>query len=102
QFLAAQPELSPGTDGRVRLAIRSGVLALGSLAHTAGLAVGVTPDWDAMQPMRLPDRASAEMPEACMRSRSPPVHRAVVRPLVDDASIGEPAHPVLAPGASAN
>ena len=60
QFLTAHPELYQRTDGRVRLAIRSGVLALGSLAHTAGLAVGVIPEWDAMQPMRLSDRAGAE------------------------------------------
>jgi transcriptional regulator with XRE-family HTH domain len=60
QFLTAHPELYQRTDGRVRLAIRSGVLALGSLAHTAGLAVGVMPEWDTMQPMRLSDRASAE------------------------------------------
>jgi hypothetical protein len=60
QFLTAHPELYQRTDGRVRLAIRSGVLALGSLAHTAGLAVGVMPEWDAMQPMRLSDRAGAE------------------------------------------
>jgi len=36
------------------------VLALGSLPHTTGLAVGVMPEWDAMQPMRLSDRASAQ------------------------------------------
>ena len=60
QFLTAHPELYQRTDGRVRLAIRSGVLALGSLAHTTGLAVGVMPEWDAMQPMRLSDRARAE------------------------------------------
>jgi hypothetical protein len=53
QFLSAHPELYQHTDGRVRLAIRSGVLALGSLAHTPGLAVGVMPEWDEMQPMRL-------------------------------------------------
>ena len=59
-FLTAHPELYQRTDGRVRLAIRSGVLALGSLARTAGLAVGVIPEWDAMQPMRLSDRAGAK------------------------------------------
>jgi hypothetical protein len=60
QFLTAHPELYQHSDGRVRLAIRSGVLALGSFARTPGLAVGVMPEWDAMQPMRLSDRASAE------------------------------------------
>jgi hypothetical protein len=53
QFLSAHPELYQHTDGRVRLAIRSGVLVLGSLARTPGLAVGVMPEWDGMQPMRL-------------------------------------------------
>ena len=38
-------------DGRVRLNIKDGALALSSLAQTPGLAVGVTPDWNAMQPM---------------------------------------------------
>src|SRR4029079_6195636 len=60
QFLTAHPELHTRTDSRVRLAIRSGVLALGSRARAAGLAVGVMPEWDAMQPMRLSDRASAQ------------------------------------------
>jgi hypothetical protein len=60
RFLTAHPELYQQADGRVRLAIRSGTLALGSFAHTPGLAVGVMPEWDAMQPMRLSDRASAQ------------------------------------------
>ena len=51
RFHAAHPELYQRSGGRVRLAIRSGALAIGSLARTPGLAVGVMPDWDAMRPM---------------------------------------------------
>ena len=58
QFLAAHPDLYQRADGRVRLAIRTGALALSSLARTPGLAVGVMPDWSAMQPMqRKPAKA---------------------------------------------
>ena len=59
-FLNAHPDLYRRADGRVRLNIKDGALALSSLAQTPGLAVGVTPDWGAMQPMRLSDRASAQ------------------------------------------
>jgi hypothetical protein len=52
-FLAAHGDLyMRAPNGRVRAAIRDGRFALGSLARTAGLAVGVTPDWSAMTPMR--------------------------------------------------
>jgi hypothetical protein len=47
-FLSAHPDLYRDSGGRVRLAIRDGVLALGSLA-TPGLAVGVMPDFAAMK-----------------------------------------------------
>ena len=50
-FLNAHPDLYRRVDGRVRLNIKDGALALSSLAQTPGLAVGVTPDWGAMQPM---------------------------------------------------
>jgi hypothetical protein len=51
-FLAAHPDLyRVGADGRARLAIRNGAVALGSLAATPGLAVGVMPDFTAMQEM---------------------------------------------------
>jgi hypothetical protein len=54
RFLAKHPDLyrrdERRRDGRVRLAIRDGALALGSLV-TPGLAVGVMPDWSAMQAM---------------------------------------------------
>ena len=49
-FLGAHPDLYRLSDGRVRLAIRDGAVALGSLA-TPGLAVGVMPDFQAMQVM---------------------------------------------------
>jgi hypothetical protein len=48
-FLAAHPDLYRRTaNGRARLAIRDGAVALGSLA-TPGLAVGPMPDFGAMQ-----------------------------------------------------
>jgi tripartite-type tricarboxylate transporter receptor subunit TctC len=48
-FLAAHPDLyARGTNGRVRLSIRNGAVALGSLDRKPGLAVGVMPDWTAM------------------------------------------------------
>jgi len=51
-FLAAHPDLyRRGADGRARLTIREGTVALGSLAATPGLAVGVMPDFRAMQEM---------------------------------------------------
>ena len=50
-FLAAHPDLyTRAKNGRARLAIRDGAVALGSLAHAPGLAVGTTPDWNAMTP----------------------------------------------------
>jgi hypothetical protein len=54
RFLTRHPDLyrrdERRRDGRVRLAIRDGALALGSLV-TPGLGVGVMPDWSAMQAM---------------------------------------------------
>ena len=47
-FLAAHPALyRRAPNGRVRLAIRDGAIALGSL-DMPGLAVGAMPDFDAM------------------------------------------------------
>ena len=48
RFLAAHPDLYHRADGRLRLSIRDGKLALGSLA-APGLGVGPMPDWTAMQ-----------------------------------------------------
>lgn len=50
-FLAAHPDLYRRASGRVRLAIRSGRAALGSLHRTPGLAVGPMPDFAAMTQM---------------------------------------------------
>jgi hypothetical protein len=51
-FLAAHPDLyHRAAGGRARLAIRDGAVALGSLAATPGLAVGVMPDFNAMREM---------------------------------------------------
>ena len=47
-FLAAHPELYARTNGRVRLAIRNGKAALGSLHAMPGLATGPMPDFAAM------------------------------------------------------
>lgn len=47
-FLEAHPELYARTNGRVRLSIRNGQLALASLHATPGLAVGPMPDFNAM------------------------------------------------------
>ena len=51
-FLAAHPDLYERSHGAVRLALRDGEIALGSLA-CAGFASGVLPDWNAMQPMEF-------------------------------------------------
>ena len=50
-FLHAHPDLyARAADGRVRLVIRDGAVALGSLRRQPGLAVGARPDFGAMQP----------------------------------------------------
>jgi hypothetical protein len=49
-FLAAHPDLYERSHGAVRVAIRDGRLALGSLGG-AGFAAGAEPDWSSMQPM---------------------------------------------------
>ncbi|MDX1376277.1 MAG: enolase C-terminal domain-like protein [Burkholderiales bacterium] len=55
-FLAAHPDLYARSRGAVRVAIRDGRLALGSLG-CAGYACGAEPDWSSMQPL------PAEAPE---------------------------------------
>jgi hypothetical protein len=49
-FLAAHPDLYHRAGGTVRLTIRDGRIALGSLACT-GFAAGAEPDWSAMRNM---------------------------------------------------
>lgn len=49
-FLAAHPDLYERRHGAVRVAIREGRLALGSLG-CAGFASGAEPDWSSMQPL---------------------------------------------------
>ena len=51
-FLAAHPDLYERSHGAVRVRIRDGTLAIGSLGCT-GFASGALPDWAAMRPMRL-------------------------------------------------
>ncbi|TMH04495.1 MAG: hypothetical protein E6H67_10650 [Betaproteobacteria bacterium] len=46
-FLDAHPDLYERSRGAVRLAIRDGMIALGSLSHP-GFASGALPDWDAL------------------------------------------------------
>ena len=50
-FLAMHPQLYRRVNGRARLDIVDGMLNLTSLAATHGLAVGVMPDFNAMQTM---------------------------------------------------
>lgn len=49
-FLAAHPDLYEQSYGAVRLKIRNGRLAIGSLA-APGFAAGAYPDWDALAPL---------------------------------------------------
>jgi len=55
-FLAAHPDLYETSHGAVRLRIRGGRLAIGSLGCT-GFAAGAAPEWGAMSP--LPEAAEA-------------------------------------------
>jgi len=52
-FLAAHPDLYHRSGDNVRVTIRDGVIALGSL-DTPGLGVGATPDFDSMNKSPLP------------------------------------------------
>jgi hypothetical protein len=51
RFLSAHPGLYDTRYGSVRMAIRDGSIALGSL-ETPGFASGAEPDWDTLDPMR--------------------------------------------------
>lgn len=53
-FLAAHPDLYHRAGDSVRLTIRDGAIALGSINAAAGFAVGAEPDRRAMRPMALP------------------------------------------------
>jgi len=53
-FLGAHPDLYERSHGAVRVAIRAGRLAIGSL-RTPGFASGALPDFSAMQPSPEPD-----------------------------------------------
>ena len=58
-FLAAHPDLYEHSRGAVRLKIRDGRLAIGSLAG-AGFASGADPDWAALTPLvSAPSRRTA-------------------------------------------
>ena len=50
RFAAAHPDLYRLRDGRARVSIRDGRIALASLA-VPGLAVGCEPDWNNMRPV---------------------------------------------------
>ena len=56
-FLAAHPDLYEASHGAVRLRIRRGRLALGSLA-CPGFATAAQPDWSSMPPLAPPPAAS--------------------------------------------
>ncbi len=62
-FLAAHPDLYEHSHAAVRVRIRDGQLAIGSL-ECAGFASGALPDWESMQPMALPsiDRVQPRIP----------------------------------------
>jgi hypothetical protein len=57
-FLAAHPDLYELSHGAVRLKIRDGRLAIGSLA-ASGFATGAYPAWDKTTPMRATSAAAA-------------------------------------------
>jgi hypothetical protein len=50
-FLRAHPDLYEHSHGAVRLRIRDGMLAIGSLAGGTGFASGAEPDWASMRVM---------------------------------------------------
>ncbi len=58
-FLAAHSDLYERSHGAVRLRIRGGRIALGSLA-CPGYASGALPDWDALPPLAPPSAAGAK------------------------------------------
>ena len=53
RFLDAHPDLYERSHGAVRVRIRGGELAIGSLGGT-GFASGAAPDWDSMRAMSAP------------------------------------------------
>lgn len=59
RFLSAHSDLYETSRGSVRLAIRDGSIALGSL-EIAGFASGAEPDWTALEPMARPVVAHGE------------------------------------------
>jgi hypothetical protein len=61
-FLAAHPDLYERSHGAVRVKIRDGTLAIGSLG-CPGFASGPLPQWDAMRPMDVA-AATAALPPA--------------------------------------
>ncbi len=60
-FLAAHPDLYELSHGAVRVRIRDGQLAIGSLSGV-GFASGALPDWQAMLPMPWPAAGGAAPP----------------------------------------
>lgn len=52
-FLSAHPDLYHRQDGRVRLVIRNGAIALDSLLDAAAFGSGAEPDWGSLAPMSL-------------------------------------------------
>ena len=53
-FLDAHPDLYERSHGAVRLRLRGGELAIGSLHRGAGFASGAEPDWNSLQPIADP------------------------------------------------
>jgi len=67
-FLAAHPSLYELSHGAVRLAIRDGTLALGSLWQ-AGFASGAMPDWSSLAPQPRSDRGPGDRTRASDATR---------------------------------
>lgn len=59
RFLSAHPDLYDTSHGSVRLTIRAGSIALGSL-DVPGFASGAQPDWSTLVPMQPPAAARNE------------------------------------------
>lgn len=55
-FLKAHPDLYHGNDGRTRVRIEGGRMAIGSLIMASGLGSAAEPDWSAMEAMPAGER----------------------------------------------
>jgi hypothetical protein len=70
-FLAAHPDLYEHSCGAVRLRIRDGRLAIGSLAGV-GFATGAYPDWAALRPLASAPPRRTQAHDDKLIARGPP------------------------------